>query len=142
MIVPMKKVSLVLLKKEQKQALEQLRKVGVLHLENLEGTGEKLATLKDAHDKMSIALSILGELTKAAKKAPAQAKKLSDDELIALSKKVVESIDQKKALNDAIAANVAELDRFVEWGQIDPSDFTYLHEKGIHLSFGISYKVK
>ena len=48
MIVQMKKVSLVVLKKERKDALEQLKKVGVVHLEDLEGSGEKLASFKEA----------------------------------------------------------------------------------------------
>ena len=39
MIVPMKKVSIVVLNKERRQALEQLKKIGVVHLEQLEGNG-------------------------------------------------------------------------------------------------------
>ena len=37
MIVAMKKVSVVILEKEKKDALEKLRKLGVMHLESLEG---------------------------------------------------------------------------------------------------------
>ena len=46
MIVPMKKVSLVVLSNERKEALVQLKKVGVVHLEQIEGSGEKLASYK------------------------------------------------------------------------------------------------
>lgn len=42
MIVQMKKVSIVVLNKERKEALKQLKKVGVVHLEHLEGNGEQL----------------------------------------------------------------------------------------------------
>ena len=36
MIVPMKKVSFVVLEEERKEALKKLRKLGVVHLEKLE----------------------------------------------------------------------------------------------------------
>ena len=48
MIVKMKKVSLVVLNKERKEALTQLKKVGVVHLEQVEGKGEQLAAFKEA----------------------------------------------------------------------------------------------
>ena len=37
MIVPMKKVSLIILENKKKEALKKLRKLGVLHIEISEG---------------------------------------------------------------------------------------------------------
>ena len=62
MIVPMKKVSLVVLNKERKEALTQLKKVGVVHLEQVEGKGEQLAAFKEASNNAMVACSILGEI--------------------------------------------------------------------------------
>lgn len=40
MIVPMKKVALVLLEKERRDALKNLRKLGVVQLETLQGDSD------------------------------------------------------------------------------------------------------
>ena len=40
MIVPMKKVSLVILNKDKETALKVLRKSGLVHLAKIEGTGK------------------------------------------------------------------------------------------------------
>ena len=47
MIVPMKKVSLIVLDGERKNALKRLRKLGLLHIEIKEGKGPRLAELKE-----------------------------------------------------------------------------------------------
>ena len=47
MIEPMKKVSVVLLNKEKEEALKALRKVGLVHLEKVEGSSEKLNAFKE-----------------------------------------------------------------------------------------------
>ena len=62
MIVQMKKVSLVVLNKERKEALKQLKKVGVVHLEHIEGKGEQLAAFKEASNNAVNAASILAEI--------------------------------------------------------------------------------
>ena len=47
MIVPMKKVSLIVLDGERKNALKKLRKLGLLHIEIKEGKGPRLVELKE-----------------------------------------------------------------------------------------------
>ena len=47
MIVPMKKVSLIVLDGERKNALKKLRKLGLLHIEIKEGKGPRLLELKE-----------------------------------------------------------------------------------------------
>ena len=46
MIEPMKKVSVVLLNKEKEEALKALRKIGLVHLEKIDGASEKLTAFK------------------------------------------------------------------------------------------------
>lgn len=79
MIVPMKKVSIVVLNKERKEALIQLKKCSVVHLETLEGSGEKLAAYKENAANAISALSILGEIKLSGKKQNADS--LSNDEI-------------------------------------------------------------
>lgn len=131
MIVPMKKVSLVVLNKERKQALEQLKKLGVVHLEQIEGRGEQLAAFKEASNNAMVAVSVLSEV-KVSKKAPA-APKLSDSEVAQKCREVIELSELKKKLNEEISSDSAELERFAPWGGVNPNDFTYLKEKGISL---------
>ena len=129
MIVPMKKVSLVVLNKERKQALEQLKKLGVVHLEQIEGRGEQLAAFKEASNNAMVAVSVLSEV-KVSKKTPA-APKLSDSEVAQKCREVIELSELKKKLNEEIAADSAELERFAPWGGVTPADFDYLKGKGI-----------
>lgn len=131
MIVQMKKVSLVVLNKERKEALKQLKKVGVVHLEHIEGKGEQLAAFKEASNNAVNASSILAEI-KLPKKMP-KAEKLGNSEIAAKCKEVIELSEQKKKLQEEISSYSAELERLAPWGGVTPADFAYLKEKNISL---------
>ena len=62
MIVEMKKVSVVVLDSERKEALKRLRRTGVLHLETIEGKGAVLASYKDSKTKAENTLGLLEEI--------------------------------------------------------------------------------
>ena len=47
MIVPMKKVSLIITGDKKSDTLKKLRKLGILHIEAVEGSGRKLEKLKE-----------------------------------------------------------------------------------------------
>ena len=131
MIVPMKKVSIVVLNKERKEALIQLKKCSVVHLETLEGSGEKLAAYKENAANAISALSILGEIKLSGKKQNAVS--LSNDEIAKKCADVIALSEQKKKLQENISSDTSELERFTYWGELNPDDFTYLREKGIAL---------
>ena len=134
MIVPMKKVSLVVLSNERKEALEQLKKVGVVHLEQIEGSGEKLASYKEASNNAVTANAILSDVKVGKKKANTlKDVKLSNEEIVNKCNHVIELSDRKKRLFEEISSDAAELERFSSWGQVDVEDFIYLKEKGISL---------
>ncbi len=132
MILPMKKVSIVLLNKEKENALQQLRKIGLLHLESIEGSGEKLAAFKEAYNNFIVSESILSDL-KIPKKQKKSAPKKTKEEILDLCYKLVEKSDRKKQLLDDLTANVTELERFTEWGQVNLDDLDYLKSRGIQL---------
>lgn len=131
MIVPMKKVSIVVLNKERKEALIQLKKCGVVHIETLEGSGEKLAAYKENAANAISASSILGEIKLSGKKQNADS--LSNDEIAKKCADVIALSEQKKKLQENISSDTSELERFTYWGELNPDDFTYLREKGIAL---------
>ena len=137
MIVQMKKVSIVVLEKERKQALEQLKEVGVVHLESVEGSGEKLAAYKEASSCAYSANAILTEI-KLSKKDAKTIKKnkvssLNADEVLSKCKEIIDLSEQKKRLFESISANKAELERLSLWGSVNPDDFEFLRNKNVDL---------
>ena len=132
MIVPMKKVSLVVLNNERKDALLQLKKVGVVHLEQIDGSSEQLSLYKEASNNAVAANAILSDIKVAKKKSfSSTVKTLSNDEIIDKCKHIIDISDKKKKLLEEIASDAAEIERFANWGQVDIEDFAYLKEKGI-----------
>ena len=60
-IVQMKKVSLVVLNSHRKESLKKLRKMGLLHLETVQGKGPVLALYKENSAAADKAISILNQ---------------------------------------------------------------------------------
>ena len=110
MIEQMKKVSIVLLNKEKETALKSLRKMGLLHLEKIEGSSEKLNAFKESTNNAIISESILSEIKLPKKKNPI-AENLSKDEISDLCSKIVEKSERKKQLLEEISSNATELER-------------------------------
>ena len=132
MIEPMKKVSVVLLNKEKEEALKSLRKIGLVHLEKIEGASEKLTAFKEYSNNAMLTESILGEI-KLPKQKKGYAPKLSNEDVIALCSEVVQKSERKKQLMEEISADTTELDRFAQWGSVSNEDLEFLNEKGIAL---------
>ena len=130
-IVKMNKVSLVVLDKERKESLEKLRKIGLVHLEAIEGEGAKLAAFKESSVETDKAVSILSEIKFPKKQEPKQVN-LSFEECAAKAKEVLAAVDKKKSLFDSINQDTQEVKRFEKWGTVDLNDFTYLAGKGIY----------
>lgn len=132
MIVPMKKISVVVLEKERREALKVLRKVGVVHVEELKGESEELSTFKQKNSQVELAVSLLSEV-----KLPKNIKtdsSLSKEESISLAQKILSLTEEKKDLFSLISSNSSELERFSKWGNVNPEDFEYLAEKNVFLS--------
>lgn len=132
MIEPMKKVSVVLLNKEKEEALKALRKIGLVHLEKIDGASEKLTAFKEYSNNAMLTESILGEI-KLPKQKKGSEPKLSDEKVIELCKEVVAKSERKKQLMEEISADTTELDRFAAWGDVSNEDLDFLAEKGIAL---------
>ncbi|MBO5123571.1 MAG: ATPase [Spirochaetaceae bacterium] len=132
MIVPMKKVSLVLLEDHRKEALKKLRRLGVVHLEKVNGASQELTEFRDAYSKAELAYSILSEIKLPKKAAPAAS--FDRDKVLAMAQEVVALAERKKQCNDIITAHTLELERFAGWGDLDVESFQFLASKGIILS--------
>ena len=69
MIVPMKKVSLVVLDRYKDSALKKLRSLGLVHVEQLQGNSEKLSSSKAVYGRLELASFLLSDV-KVDKKNP------------------------------------------------------------------------
>ncbi|MBQ8679120.1 MAG: ATPase [Treponema sp.] len=133
MIVPMKKISLVVLENERKEALKALRKLGVLHVEEIQGSSEELASYKDQNSKIEKALAILTEIKLGKKETPKQTL-VGKEAAFDIAKNILALTDEKKSCFDRITNDSVELERFAKWGGVNPADFVELSEENIHLA--------
>lgn len=130
MIVPMKKVSLIVLNDEKKNALKKLRKLGLLHIEIKEGKGPRLLELKEQIaflEKGLFAVADLGAKDMVQKEADTQ-------EALSIAERIDSLKEEQKKCYGDISAYEAELERVKSWGEIDPEEIAVLAEKGIVLS--------
>ena len=96
MIEKMKRVSIVLLNKDKEKALKSLRKAGLVHLEKIEGSSEKLNVYKEQSSALLISESILGEIKVPKKKTPVP--EMTEEEIVALCNEIVAKSEKKKQL--------------------------------------------
>ncbi len=130
MIVPMKKVSLIILGNTKKKTLKELQKMGLVHIEIAEGSGEKLAELKNKMTLLESTALVLNEgLTK-----QTEQKEITYDKAYALANEVSDLCDVKKALQGEEITYVNELDRLNEWGDINPEALENLAKKNVKLT--------
>ncbi len=130
MIVPMKKVSLIVLNSERKNALKKLRKLGLLHIEIKEGSGARLAELQEQINSLESAVYAVSP--KADKKAVG--KEAATEESLAVAAKVVELVESEKVCQAELTMAQTEVERLKSWGEIDPEELAWLKEKGIDFS--------
>lgn len=131
MIVPMKKVSLIIMGDKKIETLRKLRKLGILHIEITEGKGEILEDLKEKIVLLERAIFILQEK----KTKDMQAKEADVSEALSISKEVLALMEEKKDRFAERAALTAELERFQNWGDIDPQSVADLAGSNIDISF-------
>ena len=130
MIVPMKKVSLIILGDKKKETLKELKKLGLVHIEITEGSGERLTRLKEKMSLLESTASILSErVTK-----QTEQKEISPTEALEIAKRVSEGLEEKKLLQGEEITLTNELDRLKGWGDINPESISQLADKKVKLT--------
>jgi len=128
MIVPMKKVSLVVLDRERDTSLEALRKLGVVHLEQKSVTSEALSQVMEQKAQAERALGILRNISpKDISKTTATA------DASTLIHEVLQLAEQKKQEQELLASDIKELNRIAPWGDFEPGTLENLKKQGITL---------
>ena len=131
MIVPMKKVALIIKGDQKTETLKELRKLGILQIEIHEGSGEKLDCLKAKQTRLENAVFSLQE--KKQKKQKVEAIEVDAKAAGDIAKTIVSLADEKKGYQAEKAALEVELERMKSWGDINPHEFDALAEKGINI---------
>lgn len=133
MIEQMKKISLVMLDANKKEALKTLRKLGVVHLETVEGHSEELSTIKENYSTVEDAVMYLNDV-KVPKKSNISQENLSTEEGILKAEEIVKLYETQKDILEQKTNDIRELERFQLWGGVNPEDFAFLKTKGIVFS--------
>lgn len=130
MIVPMKKVTLVVMDRERETALERLRDVGVVHIEKKQVSSPALEKLLSERARLLAADALLRTLAaEAAKKGIRPAAEPCKDpatEALRLQEEI-------KTLQEANLADSREISRLAPWGEMSSKDFDELAAGGLEL---------
>ena len=129
MIVPMKKVSLIIRENKKDETLKKLRKLGIVHIEITEGSGERLASLQEQIALLESAIFTIG------KKKNVEPKDVDAAEALSVATRIQALDAEKKQCGAERIALSSELDRLKSWGDIDPSSLSDLEAKGYEISF-------
>ena len=129
MIVPMKKVSLIIRENKKDETLKKLRKLGIVHIEITEGSGERLASLREQIALLESAIFTIG------KKKNVEPKDVDAAEALSVATRIQALDAEKKQCGAERIALSSELDRLKSWGDIDPSSLSDLEAKGYDISF-------
>ena len=128
MIVPMKKVSLIIPDSKRKDTLKTLRKAGILHIEISEGSGERLNALKNQQELLEKALF----LTKRSKIQSENALPVSEATEKALE--IIGLEEDKKLYQAEKIKLLADIEKMKGWGDTAPSETSLLKNKGLDVT--------
>ena len=128
MIVPMKKVSLIIMGDKKEETLKKLRKLGMVHIEITEGSGERLNELKEQISLLESAVFIAGN------KKSTEEKEITVAEALSVAKEISSLTEEKKECQAEQIALNSELERLKDWGDLEPASIKALAEKGVDIS--------
>ena len=132
MIVPMKKLTLLLLKSEQRQALYDLRKLGLVHVEDRPASGTAINELRTEKNDLMLVQSLLSEYLPK-KKNTTEPSLLSEEDTFSFVDSVLNLTSDYKSNTEEVSKLKAELSGYAMWGDFDPADLERLSEKGVYL---------
>jgi V/A-type H+-transporting ATPase subunit I len=135
MIVPMKKVSVVVETHNKGDMLKSLRKSGVIHIFTDNTRSPKGEELQKDSDSILLIKSAIEEFApKKAKDAPAQ-KEITRSDLSKLQKRLLRLYSQRKDLRESIVKDSLLIDQIKGWGDFEPKAINKLSDEGVDLHF-------
>jgi len=131
MIVPMKKVSLVVLDSERERSLEKLRELGVLHLQVREGHSETLAGLQEDLAALQRALVLLPQVKAGERDGDGPEGDVNVERSLDVARRAQELADRERGMREDLSRLERTRSFLAEWGDFDPRDIEMLAERGI-----------
>ena len=131
MIVPMKKVTIVVLEKEREASLRRLAELGVLHVEHVRPpSGASVEDIKSRIYRISRVLEILPESERAEEsRTPGDWDALME-KVVCLREEVVRREERRQRVR-------ARIDLWKDWGDFDPSLIDNLRSRGVHVHLAV-----
>jgi len=133
MIVPMKKVSVIVQAHNKKSMLKTLRKEGVMHIFTEAVRTEKGEDLKKRQDALAkVRSNILDAVDP--KKKPEQIR-VSEEVFIELHERYQQLLETRAKLEEEVAKDNTTIEQLRPWGDFDPEDIASLSREGVSLFF-------
>ncbi|MBK5200485.1 MAG: ATPase [Spirochaetaceae bacterium] len=134
MIVPMKKVTVVVEIHNKSDMLSNLRKSGIIHIFTENVRTQKGDTLQKDCESFYLMKAAIEESIVKGKELPMQ-KDASAREFQKLHESLQSLYSEKKVLNESIVKDNLLIEQIKEWGDFNPSAIEELEGNGIKLSF-------
>ncbi len=126
MIVPMKKITVVVLDSKRRENTAALRKLGLVHLEGLSGSSPALEENREKAAKIAKALQALP----AEKKKTSPAGKADLAAALDQASGILRTADEMKSRKDELERAVREYERIAPWGDFDPASIEDIKKAG------------
>lgn len=137
MILPMKKLTLLVLDSQKKAALKTLRNFGAVHIEKEAASSDTLTELQNTYARVQQAESLITEAQlKKAEKAKPETLALTRNALLQAVDEILELKDQEANTRAAINKLTGEIETYISWGDFDPEDIRSFEENSIYLTIG------
>ena len=137
MILPMKKLTLLVLDSQKKAALKTLRNFGAVHIEKEAASSDTLTELQNTYARVQQAEALITESQpKKAEKAQTETLTLSRNDLLQAVDEILDLKDQESNTRVAINKLTGDIEAYNAWGDFEPKDIHSFEENGIYLTMG------
>lgn len=137
MILPMKKLTLLVLDSQKKAALKTLRNFGAVHIEKEAASSDTLTELQNTYARLQQAEALITESQpKKAEKAKTETLTLNRNDLLQAVDEILELKDQEANTRAAINKLTGDIEAYSSWGDFDPEDIRSFEENSIYLTIG------
>ena len=137
MILPMKKLTLLVLDSQKKAALKTLRNFGAVHIEKEAASSDTLTELQNTYTRLQQAEALITESQpKKAEKTKTEPLTLNRNDLLQAVDEILELKDQESNTRAAINKLTGDIEAYNAWGDFDPEDIRSFEENSIYLTIG------
>lgn len=137
MILPMKKLTLLVLDSQKKAALKTLRNFGAVHIEKETASSDTLTELQNTYTRVQQAEALITESQpKKAEKAQTETLTLSRNDLLQAVDEILDLKDQESNTRAAINKLTGDIEAYNAWGDFEPKDIHSFEENSIYLTIG------